>query len=1003
MRKKKRRKSVRQVSPQALPTTKVSVFKKAQDHPWLTACVLSAIVLTGIYSVCLGARTLILHEDSVLRLPVLSHVRNVPHILSRDFLLFSSGQFRPLGYVLLAVARTFVPAESPLFWHLWLVGFHIVNSVLVFGIARHFTQRIGAALIAGAVFGLHPLSTVIVNDVNQFHMLLGLTLSLGSLKAYLSFSRKGRNGLYVAAVCLFALAVVTARAALFLGVVLLAYEVLYERRGLKVALFRVSPFAVIPLSLLPLWVRYSPHPLHYKYVAMAKGSFWHGLFSVTGATGNYAGGLVLTKGIPLVLQDVVEKIYRWDSAKFLLWGAFDLLLLTAATVALRKKWWGALGILLLFVAMIPYVSVAYNRVIDYVSWSYLYFPVAGSALFVAWAYERLARARRRLVSAGIGAIFVALLLFLGGRSLELNLFARAPLPYWKHIADMNETSPTALYETGKAYLARGELPAGLHYLFAPMVEDVKCPCLAMARHYLEEGNYLAAAIHLRFGSIQEKTGIVLEEYCLAAGELLLAWGALDHAEENFGNVLMVNPFNTTAMTRLGQVWFLKGFVGEAHRILERARSLAPGDKSIALAQKELREMEQSRRDNLQPVTVTPPKPDWLRYLLTQVRSPAFRKEIVSLSETADLNDGVIQLEAMISLLEDKEYKAAARKARTVLFSLSGNVYACAAASRAFSLAGDVGRGVELGLRAVTLDTQSNLAWGSLALALALQDKPDATARRFVKAVEEQPAAASIFYHNLGLQKRRMGNNREAADLFQKSLKAEPNNVEVLQNLGDVFLQLGRYDEAIEALQKAVALNPSNAETHANLGAALLSRGKNEEGVQALKTAVELDPKDAVYHNDLGAGLARLGREAESTQEFRRAVELDPRLARARCNLANSLARVGNLPEAAEHYREAIKIAPQFRRVHFGLGTVLHRMGKVDGAISEYQEEIRCDPDFADAYSNLVTLYCKKGNYDAASDVAKRAEQRGLKLDPDVLATLRKAPRDDEKKATDGPR
>ena len=922
--------------------------ENARARPWLTVVLLAGILLSVIYSVSLSSPTFITHDDSILRLPLLSHVRNVPHIFSRDFTMFTSGQYRPLSYVLVAIARTVVPADSVLFWHVWLLAFHFANTLLVFAIARHFSPRPAVALTAAALFGLHPLCTVIVNDINQFYMLLGLTLSLGCLKAYLSFSRTHSKTLYSAAVGLFVLSVLTAKPALWLGLVLLAYELLYERSRITRTVLRVWPFGLIPLLILPLWMWGSPHPLHFLYVIARKGAFWPGLFSATAATRQYAGGLLFTQGIPGVLHETVEKIFGWSNTSFLIWAGINLALIVGSALALFRRQWAALGILFIFVVMIPYASVAYNRVVDYVSWAYLYFPAAGLGLFAAGMYGLVLRARGRGLRLGGQAAFLAVLVFFGGRSVQLNLHARSPVSYWTHVLHLNQSSQTAAYELGRAYLAKGQLSLALQWFFAPMVSDLESPCLAMSRYYCHHGNLLASAVHLRFGLMDKKEGVLLEDYCYAAGELLLAAGALDHAEKNFGSVLMVNPFNVAAMTRLAGVWFLKGVTREAYRILDAARDLAPNDKDVARIQEEFRETERAWQNEQPQLTITPPSPDWLRYVLSQVCPPSLRREIIALSGTADPNDAVIQLEAMICLLQDKEYEAAARKAPLVHSCLPGNSYACAVVSRAYAHAGYVGPAIEWGRQAISLDNQSELAWGSLALALALQEKPDTTSRELTDAITAHSTFASLFYYELGLHRRSESRNREAAELFEKALAAQPNDTKVLQALGETLLALNELGRASEVLQKVLAVNPGDAKTYGNLGYALLNQGRGAEAAEALHTAIELDPQRAVYHSDLAVALARLNREAEAVQEFRRAIELDPKSATARYNLANTLVNVGKLPEAVTEYREVIRIAPAHPYVHFNLGTVLHRLGHSEEAINEFQEEIRHTPKFPDA-------------------------------------------------------
>lgn len=977
---------------------KRTVLDEALARPWLLAVVLSVVTLTAVYSIVLFSPTFISSEDSVLRLPVLAHAGNIPRILSRDFLLFSSGQFRPLGYVLLAFARTFVSADSVFFWHIWLLTFHMANTLLVFAIVRHFTPKLSVGLTAAAIFALHPLCTVIVNDINQFHILFGLTLSLCCLKSYLSFSRTRKKSLYLTAVCFFFLACITARPAHALGLLLLSYEVLYQRPGLKRAFLRLSPFAVIPVLLLPLWLRHTPHPLHYKYVAVFKGSLGHGLFSVTGAAKQYTGGLFLTRGIPAVVHETVRQIYRWSDSQFLFWAAVNLVAIIGGTVALSRKRWGALGVLLLYIAMIPFASVAYNRVVDYVSWSYLYFPVAGLAICAGGLHEVALRLRWRWLRTGTAMALLSFVLFLGWRTVQLNARGRSPLTYWKYVSALNEGSQTALYETGKAYLAESQLPLALHYFFAPMVKEVKYPCLAMARYYCRQGNPLASAIHLRLGSVEQKTGMILEDQCEVAAELLLSGGAFDHAEENYGKILMVNPFHVDAMLGLAQTWFLKGFVAEAHRMLERALALAPKDPRVSQLREAFREQESIQRTDMQPLRIRPPEPDFLRYILTQVRTPSLRREIVALSDVADPNDAVIQLEALICLLEDKNFEAAVKdpvpptgktRAEMVLFGLSGNAYACAVVCRGFALAGEVERAVGLGMHAVSLDRTNNLAWSSLALAMGMQDKPDAATEKLYEALVQNPATAATFYYNLGLQKKQMGKNEEAVSALQEAIKAQPAHVEALQALGDVFLRLERFDEVIRILQKAVALNPASAETQANLGQALLRQGKNAEALASLSTAIELNPQSALFHSDMGVALERLNRQQEAAEEYRRAISLNPNLVNAHHNLGNLCVKMGNFPEAVREYREAIRIMPAHKSAHLSLGWVLYRQGETDEAIREIEEGLRHNPTFAPGYEMLVKIYCDKGAPTEAWKVVKRAEALGIQVDPDTMATLKR--------------
>ncbi|MGC9329647.1 MAG: tetratricopeptide repeat protein, partial [Candidatus Hinthialibacter sp.] len=467
------------------------------------------------------------------------------------------------------------------------------------------------------------------------------------------------------------------------------------------------------MLFIPLWTFASPHPLHFKYVNTTHDSFWHGLYSFVGGTGKYLAGFFFTKGFYEILHETIGHIYSPWNLSFLLWAAVDALILAGGCWAVYRKKWASLGVLMIVFSLAPFATVAYNRVIEWTSWKYFYFPLAGFALLLAGAFELIRRIQGRVWRNAIYLGCVGLAVFWGMRSIQYNRSIGKPLDFWFYSFDMNPNSETALYEIGKAYLAMNEPNHALHFFFAPILKDYKKPCLAMARYYARQEEYLASAIHLRYGSGIDATGRVLEPHCDVGSELLLKTGALDHAEEHLGKLLMVNPYDVEARGRLAHVWFLKGFVREAYRQLDRIREIDPANRLAHLLENDFQRMEYSLSQNPDILKITPPSPDWLNYVLTQRRNSALRESILQLSDRLT-KDPIVQLEAGISSLEEQNYAKAAEKMKAAMFNLSGSAYACAVACRAFALSGKIEEAVEAGMRAVSLDQKNTLAWDSLA-------------------------------------------------------------------------------------------------------------------------------------------------------------------------------------------------------------------------------------------------------------------------------------------------
>ena len=122
---------------------------------------------------------------------------------------------------------------------------------------------------------------------------------------------------------------------------------------------------------------------------------------------------------------------------------------------------------------------------------------------------------------------------------------------------------------------------------------------------------------------------------------------------------------------------------------------------------------------------------------------------------------------------------------------------------------------------------------------------------------------------------------EAAEEYEKVLELEPDNVDVMSNLGATYYRLGKLDKAIEIYTKAIAIAPEDADIRSNLAAAYVQKQGPEGGTDYLdlaleqyQKAIELQPDLAEAHYGAGTVYALLERTAEAIQAFEKFQELD---------------------------------------------------------------------------------------------------------------------------------
>ena len=101
------------------------------------------------------------------------------------------GEYRPLGYAAYALLARVVAPESLPGWHIILICLHALTGLAVFALLRMLLGDWPAFGLA-ALYVVFPPFALLVNDINQFYILVGLLLSAISLALFVAYLRKGR-------------------------------------------------------------------------------------------------------------------------------------------------------------------------------------------------------------------------------------------------------------------------------------------------------------------------------------------------------------------------------------------------------------------------------------------------------------------------------------------------------------------------------------------------------------------------------------------------------------------------------------------------------------------------------------------------------------------------------------------------------------------------------------------------------------------------------------------
>jgi type IV pilus assembly protein PilF len=193
-------------------------------------------------------------------------------------------------------------------------------------------------------------------------------------------------------------------------------------------------------------------------------------------------------------------------------------------------------------------------------------------------------------------------------------------------------------------------------------------------------------------------------------------------------------------------------------------------------------------------------------------------------------------------------------------------------------------------------------------------------------------------------------------------RRDPEQSQVLYELGAKYYAGRRVEAAIEELQKALKADPENADAYNMLGIIALKQGADY--LAQLETASCLKGRDAeVVRED---ALQRF-REAEAN--FKKAVELRGEFSSAWNNLSVAAFHLedwdGSISAARNALKDPTYAEPQMARANLGWAYFYKR--DLLNAWKELHEAVAQGPGFCVGQYRLAKVYVERGEIDSAAD------------------------------------
>lgn len=274
----------------------------------------------------------------------------------------------------------------------------------------------------------------------------------------------------------------------------------------------------------------------------------------------------------------------------------------------------------------------------------------------------------------------------------------------------------------------------------------------------------------------------------------------------------------------------------------------------------------------------------------------------------------------------------------------------------------------------------------LALAWALHDsgESDETVACFEQLFRKELARGlftGFAYDELVRIYRERNNGEALISVCERAAAAQPEDVGILQTLGESYLSTGMAAEAAGVFEKLTEREPDAPGHWCSLGDVRLAEGDPGRAETAYNRAMKIDPAAAaVFLNRLAAGLLRSGFPERAAKTWEKSLKACPDEPLAWAGIGDCLLCLGKPDAAAEAYGRAAELRPVSAAAFWNrLGRGLFREGFHSRAAEAFIKAVAAEPGNPLHALHLAQSYAADGRNGLAAEALRRAD--ALKSSP----------------------
>ncbi len=245
----------------------------------------------------------------------------------------------------------------------------------------------------------------------------------------------------------------------------------------------------------------------------------------------------------------------------------------------------------------------------------------------------------------------------------------------------------------------------------------------------------------------------------------------------------------------------------------------------------------------------------------------------------------------------------------------------------------------------------------------IKNLSDAAIKEFVTAVGIDSTYYQA-YNAMGVATLKLGNKKDAQDLFKVALKINPQFAPAYDNLGNIAMLDGDLDQAEKYYLQSIKCNSHNPTSMYHMGQVESRRGDYTKALTWINHSLHINPQSSPAWNLQGELYLKQGNQPAAINSFKKAIHVKPENSRPYINLAGVYERRSDHEFAMEELKTAIILNPNYKEGIYRVANMSLETKKYQQAL-EYYSRLLGDQ----TYNNNAIIGLANTYYEMSKDTA----------------------------------